>query len=59
MKKYRIIQIVEETYYIEAESEDDALEALYSGECEPRKIEEIGIRISELIEWKKKQITAQ
>ena len=50
MKKYRVIQIVEETYYIEAENEDDVLEALHSGECDARKIEEIGIRISELIE---------
>ena len=50
MKKYRVIQIVEETYYIEAENEDDALEALDSGECDPRKIEEIGIIIRELIE---------
>ena len=41
---------MEETYYIFAENEDDALEALYSGECDPRKIEEIGIIISELME---------
>lgn len=50
MKKYRVIQIVEETYYIEADTEDDAMSKLYSGECDPRKIEEIGIRISEAIE---------
>ena len=50
MKKYRVIQIVEETCYIEAENEDDALEALYSGEGDCESIKEIGIRISELIE---------
>lgn len=50
MKSYRVIQIVEETYYIFADNEDDALAKVYSGEAEPRKIEEIGIKISELIE---------
>tara|TARA_R110000868_G_scaffold382377_1_gene648971 strand:+ start:316 stop:468 length:153 start_codon:yes stop_codon:yes gene_type:complete len=50
MKAYKVIQIVEETYYIEAENEDDALAKVYSCEVEPRRIEEIGIRISELIE---------
>ena len=50
MKNYKLIEIVEETYYIEAENEDDTLEALYSGECYAHKIEEIGIRISEAIE---------
>jgi len=60
MKKYRVIKIVEETYYIFADTEDDALSKLYSGELYSGelysgelysgKIEEIGIRISELIE---------
>tara|TARA_R110000822_G_C15236746_1_gene485921 strand:+ start:906 stop:1055 length:150 start_codon:yes stop_codon:yes gene_type:complete len=49
MKKYRVIQIVEETYYIEAEDEDDALAQVRSCECDC-EIEEIGIRISEAIE---------
>jgi hypothetical protein len=48
MKSYKVIQIVEETYYIFAEDEDDALAKVYSGECDARKIEEIGIRISEV-----------
>jgi len=55
MKKYRVIKIVEETYYIFADTEDDAMSKLYSGELYSGelysgKIEEIGIRISELIE---------
>ena len=48
MKAYKVIQIVEETYYIEADTEDDAMAKLYSGECDPRKIEEIGVAISEV-----------
>ena len=50
MRTYRVTQDITEVYYIDAENEDDALEALYSGECDARKIEEIGIRISEAIE---------
>ena len=50
MKKYRVIQIVEETYYIEAENEDDALAQVHSCECDCEIIEEIGIRISEVTE---------
>lgn len=38
MKTYRVTQDITEVYYIDAESEDDALEELYSGEYDPRKI---------------------
>jgi hypothetical protein len=48
MKAYKVIQTVEEIYYIFADTEDDAMAKLYSGECDPRKIEEIGIVISEV-----------
>jgi hypothetical protein len=35
MATYKITQMVEELYYIEADSEDDALEILYAGVDEP------------------------
>lgn len=50
MNTYRITQIVEETYYIEAENEDDAMARVYSGEADPCNIEEIGIIIIEVTE---------
>lgn len=47
MKSYRIIQIVEETYYIEAENEDDAIDIMHSGEVEPRKIHDGDVTVVE------------
>ncbi|CAB4180620.1 hypothetical protein UFOVP1043_67 [uncultured Caudovirales phage] len=48
MKSYRITQDITEVYYIDAESEDDALEELYSGEYEPRKIHDGDVTVVEL-----------
>jgi hypothetical protein len=37
MKRFRIIQTVAEIYYIEAETEEEAIEILYDGELEPNE----------------------
>jgi hypothetical protein len=35
MKRFKIIQTVEEVFYIDAETQEAAIEILYNGELEP------------------------
>tara|TARA_R110000868_G_scaffold30365_4_gene112547 strand:- start:191 stop:358 length:168 start_codon:yes stop_codon:yes gene_type:complete len=49
MKSYKVIQIVEEAYYIEAENEADAIEQVQSLNCDC-EVDEISIRVIELID---------
>ena len=37
MKRFKIIQTVEEIYYIDAETQEAAISKLYDGEIEPHK----------------------
>lgn len=37
MKKFKVVQVVEEVYIIEAEDEESAVDMVYSGHVEPTR----------------------
>ena len=48
MAMYKIVQTVEEIYYIEAENKEEAVELLYGGDCEPNMtVESIELYVEE------------
>jgi hypothetical protein len=51
MRAYKVIQILEETYYIEAENEADAIEQVQALNCDC-EVDAISIRVIEIIHTK-------